>query len=383
MNILHLSPYVPDLRASHAGGVLMGKEVETLKKNHQVHVLTFCNNPREEELLREHPDYRFIRASKLTYIRKVLVFLPMPNMFALRKDRRFWKKACEIIEQEHIDVIYAEYTAMGQYARLKRKYPDLRFHLVEHDIAIQSYERQCREAKWISKLYKNIERMKVGKYEAAYIQNADLIYVLNTKDEKLLAERYGENNIRVLNPYYGIDFSQNDDICEKEKAICFIGNMSRDENHSAAMRLIWIFREMNLKEWKLNIIGAYPREELKQQESENIHITGFVEDINAEIRKNVIAVFPLTCGAGIKLKVLLAFGLGLPVVTSAVGAEGIDPEGVVLRLAETDEEFRDRIEELISNEELRTRVGKESTEYVKTNFGWDKSEKIFREVYGA
>lgn len=50
MKILHLSPYVPDVRASHAGGVLMGKEVETLKQLHPVHVLTFCNNQREEEL---------------------------------------------------------------------------------------------------------------------------------------------------------------------------------------------------------------------------------------------------------------------------------------------------------------------------------------------
>ena len=35
MNILHISPYVPDVRASHAGGVLMGKTVETLKEDAQ------------------------------------------------------------------------------------------------------------------------------------------------------------------------------------------------------------------------------------------------------------------------------------------------------------------------------------------------------------
>ena len=41
MNILHISPYFPSTKANHAGGVCMGKEIETLQKWHQVYVLTF------------------------------------------------------------------------------------------------------------------------------------------------------------------------------------------------------------------------------------------------------------------------------------------------------------------------------------------------------
>ena len=116
-------------------------------------------------------------------------------------------------------------------------------------------------------------------------------------------------------------------------------------------------------------------------ESEKIHITGFVEDINTEIQKNEIAVFPLTYGAGIKLKVLLSFGLGVPVVTSSIGAEGIDPTGNVLCLAETDEEFAEQIKNLLSNPELLKKKSTDSSEYVRTNFGWERTIEIFREVY--
>ena len=80
MNILHISPYVPDVRASHAGGVLMGKTVETLKERNRVFVLTFRNDEKEEEMLKQHPDYAFVRTSRGTYIRKVLQYLWMPNM---------------------------------------------------------------------------------------------------------------------------------------------------------------------------------------------------------------------------------------------------------------------------------------------------------------
>ena len=51
MNILHISPYVPSVHASHAGGVCMGKELEALRKKHNVFVLSFINDEKEEKLV--------------------------------------------------------------------------------------------------------------------------------------------------------------------------------------------------------------------------------------------------------------------------------------------------------------------------------------------
>ena len=381
MNILHLSPYVPDTRTGHAGGVCMGKEVEALRRRHHVTVLTFCNDAREETLLRDHPDYHFVKTSPRMYVWKVLSRLWMPNMFALRADRRFRRMLCRIIEEEHIDVIHAEYTAMGQYAALKKKYPRLRFHLVEHDVVAQSYERAVREARGLRKIYASVELFKVRRAEVRYLKNADLVFTLNDKDVLLLRELYGVPDAEVIRPWYGTDFDQEARPEEAGTSLCFIGHMGRDENHLAAMRLIRIFREITAPGWTLNIIGAHPRPELQRQESETVHITGFVEDINAEIRKNRFAVFPLTRGAGIKLKVLLAFGLGLPVITGAVGAEGIDPEGSVLILAETDEEFRSRIECLIADPGLCRRKSAESLAFVREHFSWSATEELFDRVY--
>lgn len=386
MNILHISPYVPSLRASHAGGVLMGKTVETLKERHRVFVLTFCNDEREKELLQEHPDYAYVSTSRGVFVRKVLQYLYLPNMFALRRDRAFRSKVREIIEKEKIDAVHAEYTAMGQYEWIKREYPRVRFHLVEHDVAIQSYERKYRDAAGLRKLYYYIEKKKVERYEGRYVRGADLVFALNGKDRDLLRERYGVENARVIVPYYGIDTAQAEEEAEdapaKENTLCFVGQMGREENHEAAMRLIRIFRQVRPEGWKLAIIGAHPRPELRAEASETVRVTGFVEDINREIAACRLAVFPLTHGAGIKLKVLLAFGLGLPVVTGRVGAEGIDPEGQVIRLAETDEDYARAIRELTENDELRERLTRESRAYVREHFNWAETEALYREIYG-
>ena len=53
MNILHISPYVPSLHTNHAGGVCMGKQVEALRKKHNVFVLSFITMPLEEKLVKE------------------------------------------------------------------------------------------------------------------------------------------------------------------------------------------------------------------------------------------------------------------------------------------------------------------------------------------
>ena len=383
MNILHISPYVPDVRASHAGGVCMGKTVETLKKMHRVSVLTFCNDDRERKLLKDHPDYHFVQTSRAEYVRKVLMYLHMPNMFALRKDRAFRRELCRIIEDEKIDFIHAEYTAMGQYEWVKKKYPGIRFALVEHDVSAQSYARKAADAKGAKKLYYEAELRKTRRAEEKYLRGADVVFVLNDKDHRLLKEMYGVEHVRVMHPYYGVDMNEEPEAAEKEKALCFVGQMAREENHEAAVRLAGIFAGMDAPGWKLNIIGAGPRPELKALESDRVHVTGFVEDINREIIRNQLAVFPLVHGAGIKLKVLLAFALGLPVITTHVGAEGIDPEGRVIRLAETDEEFRREIARLLEDEALRTSLSEASRAYVRERFNWEETEKVFREVYGG
>ena len=186
----------------------------------------------------------------------------------------------------------------------------------------------------------------------------------------------------MITPYYGVDFSNvNKNIKKVPKTICFVGQMARTENHDAAMRLINIVSKLNRKDIKINIIGAYPSQELQNLESENIHVTGFVDSIEDEIMKNDIAVFPLMLGAGIKFKILLAAGLGLPVITTSVGAEGIDAEGKYLLLGQSDEELSNLILKLIDDEELKNEVASNLQKYVLDNFNWEKSVALFDEIY--
>lgn len=70
-------------------------------------------------------------------------------------------------------------------------------------------------------------------------------------------------------------------------------------------------------------------------------------------------------GAGIKLKVLLACGLGLPVITTDIGAEGIDEDGNTLILANTDDQIKNEIIGLIDDSNKIKSKSIESKDFVK------------------
>ena len=119
-----------------------------------------------------------------------------------------------------------------------------------------------------------------------------------------------------------------------------------------------------------------------QKENQWIHVTGFVEDVDIYLKTAALAVFPLTLGAGIKLKVLRSLALGTAVITGNVGAEGIDEDYQVIIPAETDEEYEKQIVEYLNDPEKRSLRAMESRNYIKEHFSWKISERILAQVYG-
>ena len=325
---------------------------------------------------------KFIKMNMFNKIFNAVININKPSFFAIRSSLRFSYNLIKIIKTKKIDVIHAEYTSMGQYIWIKRLFPTVQFNLVEHDVTIQSYKRK-ENIKGLLRYYWKWQTSLVYKCEKKYCQGADVLFTLNKKDKRLLMEIYNRADVQIIVPYYGLNLNNVNRNVEKiPKSICFIGQMSREENNLAAKRLIKIFKSLEKnKDYKLYIIGAHPSNEVLACASKNIIVTGFVDIIEDYINKCEIAVFPLDFGAGIKLKVLLACGLGLPVITTDIGAEGIDEDGEVLILAKSNDDFKREITRLLNDEEKINDISVKSLKYVNDHFGWWKSEKLLKEIY--
>lgn len=393
MNILHIAAYYPSLRTNHAGGVLMGHEIEYLKKNNNVYSLSFVQKKYDHDLaLRENKEgYVTELLSFSTKLLNVLCHPNLPVFFATRASNKTYNKICNIIEEKEIDAVHAEFSAMGFYSKLKKKYPNVIFTYVMHDIAYQGYERKLLQEKNFFKrfLLKN-ELRKIKKCERKWICYSDHVLTFSSKDVKLANSLYKTEKVRRINIFIpGLDESipkyrrDNDGF----KTIMFFGQMGRFENEDAALSLLEVFRKVAKPDtnYKLMIIGNAPTRKVISQaklveiETERpIEVTGFVDDPDRLIvTKCDLGVFPLHQGAGIKIKVITTMALGIPVITTEVGAEGIDENGKYLKLVNNEDEIVDCISGVLDN----TILGEKGREYVLSEFAWKVTEEVFDNIY--
>lgn len=363
----------------------MGREVEELAQHNEVHLLTFANSSEEKKLANEHAGYiETVRSNAFIMGLRCLLHPTLPFLFSARTSLSFAIKLIRAVKKYRIEAIHAEYTAMGQYVWVKCLFPNITFTLVEHDVVLQSYERKEMRTHGLGKLFARWQLGRVRAKEKSYCERADNVLVLSDKDASLI-RKYYPNTCEpvVINPYCGVDVDNaKTGKREKDARICFVGQMSRPENNEAAMRLIRLYRQNGLDSLaKLVIIGANPSQEVLAECSDNIIATGFVDDIAEEISKCTIAVFPLSAGAGVKVKILQAGSLGLPVITTAVGAEGIDEDGCALIVSEDDTEMAEEAKKLLADHSAWENKSTSIQEWMKTHFSWDKTQGIFKQLY--
>jgi len=390
MNILHMSPYYPSPQTNHAGGVCMGKEIETLRKHNKVYILTFLASDYDRKLAAAHPDKdcSYVSIEKHNRILHVIMAPLFPAYFAARTSARYTLKLLYCLNKYKIDAIHMEYASMGQYIWLiKRFFPNIKVCLVEHDVTAQSYERKLAKMSGMLRWYYFWEWRKIRKYEGIYCRNADVVLTFNEKDKKLLEQYYGTENTHVMAPYCGFDEEKIADVDihkNKEYAnICFLGQMGREENYIAAQRLIHIGQRVQriIPELHIYIVGNDPPQELSNEQNEFITVTGYVEDVDIYLERAQLAVFPLTLGAGIKVKVLRSLALGTPVITGKIGAEGIDEDGEVISLAETDEDYVNMIVELIRSPLKCREISEKSRRHYLNHFIWSRSDELLNKLY--
>lgn len=114
---------------------------------------------------------------------------------------------------------------------------------------------------------------------------------------------------------------------------------------------------------------------------ERVDFVGPVDDAIEEIAKSKVAVAPLFTGSGTRLKILEAWAAGSAVVSTPLGAEGLDAQpGRHLEIAKDDLEFTRRILELLDDEERRSRMVDSARALLESRFTWPSAHKVLSEL---
>ena len=150
----------------------------------------------------------------------------------------------------------------------------------------------------------------------------------------------------------------------------FVGNLAYLPNREATQVLSSVIAPIvldEIKNAKFLVVGK-GRDKL---ESPGLMFTGFVENVLDVLNISDVAVAPLFHGTGTRLKILEYLSCGLPVVSTSIGAEGLETEnGVNIFIEDNLESFALRIVELLNNRELSTALGKAARVLAESTYDW-------------
>lgn len=235
--------------------------------------------------------------------------------------------------------------------------------------------------------YQKYENWKTRRWEAKIIRRAGASVFISAIDAQVVSLEKTPSSSRYVIPN-GISIGQysarvHDSV--QKPCIGFLGSMTYEPNVEAAH---WLYEEVflplraQMPSVSLYIIGQNPVQSiLELAKNSGVHVTGTVDDIWPFVNGMDIFVFPIWKGVGVKNKVLQAMYARRPVVTTAIGNEGIDAvAGRDVIVCDSAPEFQRQVLWLLQSPDERARVGENGYKYVKDLFAWNRVLRDFEDV---
>ena len=157
-------------------------------------------------------------------------------------------------------------------------------------------------------------------------------------------------------------------------SLLFVGLLHYRPNVDAARHLVLqVLPELRRRrpDVRLTVVGAGPEAELAWLRRHGVVATGLVPDVRVPMAEADCVVVPIAFGGGTRLKVLEALAMARPVVSTTVGAEGIDVRHEEhLLLADDDAAFVHQVCRVLEDPELARRLGRAGRDRVVDDYSW-------------
>ena len=169
--------------------------------------------------------------------------------------------------------------------------------------------------------------------------------------------------------------------------VVFSGNLEYPPNISAIRffrQSIWPALESRWPELRWRIVGKNP-DAIRALVSGHprIVVTGYVEDAVAALSESQVAVIPLLSGSGTRFKILEAWSAATPVVSTTIGAEGLDcTNGAHLVIADDPHHFSEAVSGLLASPADRLRIGKAGRQLLEDRYTWPAAWRNLETVFG-
>ena len=314
---------------------------------------------------------------------------PLPYIVTSHYSRPYRDAVLANVTEFQPNLILCEWTPYAIYVKnLLSVKKMVSTHNIEADIWQRYYET---ETNLLRRYYIHEQWRKVERFERAALSWMDGATAVSDLDAIRLSKVCPELRMAVIQNGVDLDYFQTLPMPVQACHVVFTGSMDWRPNQDAAryfIREILPLLRQTRPDLECTFVGRSPPADIQRlAEVRGVHITGTVDDVRPYVERAAVYVVPLRIGGGSRLKILEALAMGRAVVSTTVGAEGLDvvhDQHVVL--ADDPRSFAQSVLQLLDNPERRRELANEGRRLVQRCYGWDalaeRLEGFIHEVAG-
>jgi glycosyltransferase involved in cell wall biosynthesis len=381
------------LHPTTRGGQIRTLEIlRRLHKCHEIHYVAF-HDPGHAEGLKRSPEYcsyaypvpRRIRSRRsFTFLKQLVfsLFSRLPFAVGRYRSREMQRMISSLLERQRFDIVVCDFlTPAPNILRLEGCL------LFQHNVETMIWQRFFENAKGpIRRFYFALQASAMLAYERSVCRSVAHVIAVSEKDAELMRSLFEISNVSIVPTGVDVDFFTPPPSSLRIADLTFVGSMDWLPNIDAVsyfVREVLPLIRRRRPDCSLVIVGRDPPPAVRSlaDGSKSIRVTGTVPDIRPYLWGSLVSIVPLRIGGGTRLKIYESMAARVPVVSSAIGAEGLSvstPDHI--RIADTPESFANACLELLDNPSTRSSIADAAWELVASKFSWEQVVHCFDEA---
>ena len=273
-----------------------------------------------------------------------------------------------LVAKKKIDLVIASQLSMAAYHSYFAGIP-----AVFEELELGQFRSQFESSDGIlQRIRHGFTWFKLRLYLSHLLDNFRVCTMASDQERQLLLEMYPRQKDKIITIPNCIQFEdvQGVDVEPVANQLIYSGSFRFYANYDAMQWFVdKVFSRIleRIPETQLLITGDHA--DLSLSSNKNITFTGYVDDIKSVIASSTISLAPLLSGGGTRLKILEAMALGVPVVATSKGAEGLGAvSGKHLLIADSIEDFANQVTLLLMDPILREHISTHGKRFVKEKY---------------